>query len=142
MPTYAQAADVEAYIEGWVTGDPDELDRDLERAERDVDSVLGPIPIAVNSTTGLKLDPTILTDWEAAALARAVCAQFEYRYHQGAATLAAGRVTKTEKGPEFEVTYQDAPASAGGGPLLIGSRVRIELEPIRHLRRLRARLTP
>lgn len=138
MPTYAQVEDVEAYIEGWVTGDAGELERALERAERDVDSILGPIPISRFSTTGLKLDPTALLAWEAAALARAVCAQFEYRHHQTDAHLAAGRVTQSESGPDFSVTYAAGASSSSGGPALVGAKVRVELEPIRHLRRLTA----
>lgn len=136
MPTYAQAADVADYIEGWVAGDPYELDRQLERAERDIDAILGPIPRS--STTGLKLDPSALQDWEAAALARAVCAQFEYRHLRGPDELvgAAGTIT-AEKGPDFERQYATPSRITGVLPVgLYGPKVRVELEPIAHLRRL------
>ncbi len=135
--TYTSAADFEAYVEGWVTDNGDALARLLQRAERDVDAILGPIPRQQTSTTGLKLDPTVLRAWEARALSRAVCAQAEWRFYRGEAELAAGRQTKTEKGPDFEVTYGDADSAASG---LYAPKLRVELEPIAHLRRLSARL--
>lgn len=134
--TYATQADFEAYVEGWTTTDPDALERMLERAERDIDAILGPIPVSPLSTTGLKLDPSILKAWEAQALARAVCAQALYRHLTTDASIAAGRVTAKEKGPDFEVDYGQA--GAGGNVPQYGQRVRTELAPIRHLRRLRA----
>lgn len=135
-PTYAVRADFEAYVEGWTTTDNAALDRLLARAERDIDAILGPIPISPLSTTGLKLDPTILKTWEKEALARAVCAQAYYRYLTTDASIAAGRVTAKERGPDFEVDYGQA--GAGGNVPQYGQRVRTELAPIRHLRRLRA----
>lgn len=136
--TYTSQADFEAYVEGWVTDNPDALARLLQRAERDVDAILGPIPRSAVTTTGLKLAPASLRTWEAAALSRAVCAQAEWRFYRGEAELAAGRQTKTEQGPDFKVEYGDAESAASG---LYGPKLRVELEPIAHLRRLSARLT-
>jgi len=135
--TYTSAADFEAYVEGWVTDNPDALARLLQRAERDVDAILGPVPRRQLSTTGLKLDPTVLRDWEARALSRAVCAQAEWRFYRGEAELAAGRQTKIEQGPDFKVEYADGDTKASG---LYAPKLRVELEPIAHLRRLSARL--
>lgn len=132
MATYASNSDFEAYVPGWVTDNADELTKLLDRAERDVDGILGPIPR--NPETGLKLDPDDLKDWEKAALANAVCAQAEYRLSIGEAALATGRSKKAEKGPDFEVQYGDMGTTATGS--LIGPKVKLELEPIRHLRRL------
>jgi len=80
MPTYATAADVSAFIEGLVIDDDAAFDRLIERAERDVDSVLTPTALL---DTGLRYDPTTLTTGEQAALARAVAAQVEYRLEMG-----------------------------------------------------------
>jgi hypothetical protein len=41
-PLYAVAADYESFVEGWTTTNSAALDRLLERAERDVDSIVGP----------------------------------------------------------------------------------------------------
>lgn len=134
---YATTADFVAYVPGWVTDSEEALEALLERAQRDVDAFLGPIPQDLE--TGLKLDPADLRDWEAKALSNAVCAQAEYRLGAGEQSLATGRAKKVEKGPDFEAQYSDTGAAAAGS--LIGPKVRIELGPIRHLRRLSARLT-
>src|SRR4051812_25054615 len=54
----------------------DAVERLLERAERDVDAVVGPWP---RFTTGLKFDPAQLDVVQRAALARATCAAAEFR---------------------------------------------------------------
>lgn len=131
--TYAENADFESYVPGWVTDSAPALTALLERAERDVDAFLGPLP--PRAETGLKLDPSALEDWEAAALSRAVCAQAEYRLLTGESKLAAGGAVKREKGPDFEREF-DTAAGSPPGSSLIGPKVRVELEPIRHLRRL------
>lgn len=135
MATYATQADFEAYVEGWVTDDPAALERLLERAERDVDLIFG--PIAQRTDTGLKLDPSSLLAWEAKALSNAVCAQAQWRFeHPGDLdTPAAQNVS----GPDFSVTYVDRPAGATNR---YSPRVALELAPIRHLRSLTARVMP
>jgi hypothetical protein len=85
MSTYAQNADVEAYIEGWVTDDPAALTRVIERAEQDLDTLLfgavsWPDPPLV---TNRKLDPASLSTQEVRTLNRATCAQTEYRITMG-----------------------------------------------------------
>lgn len=132
--TYTSNSDFEAYVPGWVTDSPTALTALLERAERDVDAFLGPLP--TRSATGLKLDPTALQDWEAAALSRAVCAQAEYRLLTGEAKLAGGGIVKREKGPDFEREFDTSTGTGSPGSSLIAPKVRVELAPIRHLRRL------
>lgn len=136
--TYTTVEDFEAYVEGWVTDDSDALERLLERAERDVDNVLGPIPVRVDS--GLKLDPSALRDFEAAALSRAVCAQAEWRFRRGDDKLngSAPGVIKRVKGPDFETEYAtDASSDASKqGTGLYSPRVALELSSINHLRYL------
>lgn len=131
--TYTSVEDFEAYVEGWETENSAALTRLLERAERDIDNVFGPIPRS--STTGLKVDPSGLQDWEAAALSRAVCAQAEYRFRVGDDELAGGRLVKRVKGPDFETEFADGGAGATTRALY-GPKVRLELEPIGHLRGL------
>lgn len=103
---YTTRSDFEAYVEGWVTEDTDALDRLLERAERDVDGILGDWP-TLNS--GLKFDPAE-TDEDAdgyldapskAALSRAVCAQAEYRFHMGEDFMVKAQ-HQFVAGPDFQ----------------------------------------
>lgn len=98
MATYATVADYEAYVPGWVTDDADALEKYLERAERLVDMGLGRYG-RVDNTTGLKLDPTTLEPWRAAALANAVCAQVEYMLIKGD-TFFAEEVPLDPSGPD------------------------------------------
>lgn len=131
---YTTQSDFEDYVAGWETTDAAALAILLERAQRDVDNYLG--PLQPRSEDGLKLDPTILEDWEAAALSNAVCAQAEYLFVRGPQAMVAGRITTDEEGPDFKASYQDTGAAAAAS--LIGPRVAVELAPIRHLRRLTA----
>lgn len=55
MSTYAAQADVEAYIEGWVTDDPIALERLIQRAEREVDRLIFPINVASAPTQVISL---------------------------------------------------------------------------------------
>jgi hypothetical protein len=80
--TYTTRAAVEAYMEGWVTDDPAALDREIARAERQVDGLLKGDPL---EATGLKVDVAALLPWQASALADAVAAQTEYRLQMGPA---------------------------------------------------------
>lgn len=132
--TYTSQADYEAYVPGWVTDNGPALVLLLERAERDIDAILGPIPR--DRTTGLKVAVSGLSAWEARALSRAVCAQAEYRWSVGEENLVSGRVIGKEKGPDFEVEYAGAGTGGAAGGSLYGPKVAIELEPIAHLRRL------
>jgi len=80
MPTYASAELLRAYAAPsgvLLPADDAELEALLERAERDVDRLLG--PYAVDPLTGLKLDPLELAPAQAGAVARATCAAAEYR---------------------------------------------------------------
>ena len=139
MATYATAADFEAYVEGWDTTDAAALERLLGRAERDIDGLLGYHPII--AATGRKIDPATLEDWEAEALARAVCAQAEHRHLVTEPALAGATPTpglKRVKGPDFEKEYAVSVAAPKAAPYY-GRKVRHELLPISHLRHLNAR---
>lgn len=120
-PLYAARADVETYIEGWVTDDAAALDRLIERAERDVDALFPLLPIITTGTyAGRRFDPTTLATYERQALINCVCAQAEFRFTKGEELLAGGvpRVQSRVKGPDFEVQYADAGgtlAAAGSG---------------------------
>jgi hypothetical protein len=144
MPTYTYATpdDCLAYTEGLVIDDADAFDRLLARCERDIDNLLGNwVPLA----GGLKLDPTQLLDWEAAALNRAVCAQLEWRIQADVETGLRGEqaspVVKSVKGPDFEKTFAITDAMLSARPNRYGPKVRDELAPIRHLRMLSGRAT-
>jgi hypothetical protein len=122
MPAYATQADFEGYVPGWTTDDPAELAKLLERASRDVDYLLGPLrPLLDGPFAGFKVDPSTLADPHRTALARATCAQAEYRFRYvepgvEAATAAGGRNITGTKGPDFEVTYgQGADTVSGAG---------------------------
>jgi hypothetical protein len=132
MPTYANADDVAAYIEGLVVDDPAGLDRLIAHAERDVDRLLGPIPRL--EATGLKLDPATLLPWERTALADVVAAQVEYLLDAASSPSPVPAGAKRVKGPDFEAEAADV---AGTG--LIGTKAVAELERIGHLRVLAAR---
>lgn len=153
MPAYATRVQFEDAIEGWVTDDPDALDRLLERATTDIDQIMGARrQLTTGTYAGRKFDPTILQTFEADALAAATIAQAYYRWQidearaARAATGAAGGTRRSETGPDFSVTY-DTPAdpvtlvqTAGTGRY--GPDVPGALEPIAHLRRLTGRARP
>lgn len=130
---YATRSDVDAYLTDGSLPAGAEGDKLLERAERDVDNLLGPLPF--NTTTGLHYNPADLQDWEAEALKRAVCAQAEWRLKQGDALLEPTR--KLIQGPAFRVEYADAALKSSGR---IGPNVKAELSAIPHLRARFARV--
>lgn len=141
MATYATVADFEAYVEGWTTTDEEALERILERAERDVDRVLG--PIARDPDTGLKLDPDDLTTLERAALARAVSAQAYHRItHRGEGTGGVEPARKRIKGPDFEVEFAEAASTGTDGNNRLAPELAEELEPLSYLRPRGARARP
>lgn len=91
--TYATTADLSAYIEdvpATYVPLPDEggreafLTRFLERAERDIDRIVGPWPLY---ESGRKFDPEDLTAPQQEALKRATCAAAEYRIATGEGEL-------------------------------------------------------
>lgn len=156
MTAYATVEQFEAYVPGWVTDDADALEQLLERATRDIDTVMGAWPIVLTGNfAGFKIDPAALAPWEAKALALATCAQTEYiwtvdearakRAAAAATNEGKGAVTR-EKGPDFEVQYAGAGDPVAqvttGGTGRLGPRVAGELAPISHLRRLTGRARP
>lgn len=136
-PVYATVGDFETYVEGWVTDDAAALGRYLERAERDVDSLFPLRPIIRAGTyAGRRFDVTRLTVLEAAALARAVCAQAEYLIDTGP-EVAAGTAPTRVKGPDFEV---DLPAGVTGARVRYSAKLPNELLPLEPYRTRTARL--
>jgi hypothetical protein len=119
LPTYTSVEDFEAYVEGWVTDDSDALERLLDRAERDIDSILGGYQDR-DAVTGLKIDPTTIDAWKARALSRAVCAQAEYRFQMGEAFMVKAQY-ESVTGPDFSMTGQLP---------YIAPKVRLELEGV------------
>lgn len=114
---YLQQADVEDYIEGWVTDDADALARLMRRCELDVDTLLAGFG-APNDTSGLKYDPAAdLQDWQSDALTRACCAQVEYRFAQGETFFVEGQYDSWQ-GPDF---------AAKGKLPYFGPKVSVEL---------------
>jgi hypothetical protein len=103
MPTYATVADFEAYSEGWVTTDVAALTRAIERAERDVDRLLGYRGHRVTAT--VKLDPATLTAFDRDALKRATCAQTEYRIEMGPRFFRQAQ-HRSVSGPKFSTEGQ------------------------------------
>lgn len=137
MATYATLDDYTDYV---AAGAPVIDEAQLERAERDVDSVFA--PYTPDATTGLRLDVIALAAWEAAALSRAVCAQAEYRAIVGEPTLAGAApaaAVKRVKGPQFEKEYDVSASSSAAAPTRFGPKTRAELATIAHLRPLAGR---
>lgn len=132
MATYATAEQVTALIPGLTIDDPAAFEATLQRAERDVDGVLG--AIRPRDDTGLKLAPAELLQWERDALAAVVAAQVEWLLSNPRAGM--DRPVQSVSGPDFSQTY------ANGGSGLIGPRVATELRRINHLRVLTATARP
>jgi hypothetical protein len=83
VATYATRDDLAAYIAANTLAtrrlarlDDEEVEAMLERAERAVDLLLG--PAWVRTESGLRIDPSLLTDAQRAALTRATCAHSEW----------------------------------------------------------------
>jgi hypothetical protein len=106
MADYASQADFEGYVLGWVTDDPAALERILQNAERDVDTVFGPMELADN---GLKYghphdaNEKGLTPGQVVALTNATCAQAEYRIQMGEDFFVQDQY-ETVSGPNFSRT--------------------------------------
>ena len=87
MATYATAAELDAYLldtpEVSAPGG-EATERLLQRAERQVDLVVGPWP---RFSSGLKFDPALLDTTQQAALSRACCAAAQFLLVVDAETL-------------------------------------------------------
>jgi hypothetical protein len=137
MPAYATADEFADYVPGWVTDDAPALDRLLEDATRDVDAILGPLPVLeLGDYAGFKLDPSTLRPWEAEALSRATCAQTLHRYRNPPEDVDQARPTRSISGPDFAETYGDVAIDGRAPSGRYSPRVALELKPIGHLRRL------
>lgn len=101
--TYASVQDFKDFIADRLALDDPTIESRLLEAERDIDLVVGPIP--VDMATGLKFIPAELEDDDAAALVRATCAQAEYRVEMGPAFFRRPQFNKT-KGPDYETEGQ------------------------------------
>ena len=98
MPTYAQKQDCLDYTAGLTVDNDADFDKLIERAEDDIDSLLGDHPL--DEATGRKLIFGDLTFGKARAVTRAVCAQVEYRIEMGEAFFVRGQVDESS-GPDF-----------------------------------------
>lgn len=123
--TYVTAQEVKDLIPGLTVSDPTSFDALVDRAARDVDSLLGPIP--VDHDTGAKLDPDALHSHELSALKRAVAAQVEHLLAVEAAREAGPR-QKSVAGPDFKIEYADD--GSAGTDSRYGPRTASELEPL------------
>lgn len=97
--TYATASEVDDYLFEAQINPPEQgpTPELIERAERDVDRVIGgPLP----EGAALRLDPALLTDSQRTALARAVGAQVEYRLLSGETSFAE---SEDVSGPDLTV---------------------------------------
>lgn len=117
MATYATVSDFEDYSEGWVTTDAPALERILEKAERDVDRILGYQGVRPDAQA-LKVVPADLAVRDRDALRDAVCAQAEYRIEMGERFFRQAQ-RQSVSGPQFSTT---------GTLPRIGPKVREELE--------------
>lgn len=102
---YAQRADIEAYVEGWVTDDPDALARLIQRAEQDIDNTVGAIIVELNGRkfgAPAGANEKSLRAEQVAALTRATCAQVEYRFTMGEDFFRRGQYPE-QQGPDFRV---------------------------------------
>lgn len=95
--TYASAAALTSYTDAQLPDGEDAVRELLERAERDVDRLLGRYEVLA---TGRKLDPATLTAAQREALSRATCAAAEYRLLMGPQFFVAGQFERSA-GPDF-----------------------------------------
>ena len=116
MPTYATRSDCLEYTAGLVVEDNAEFDKLIERAEDDIDGLLGNLPL--DPVTERKLVPADLTTAQLRAIRRATCAQVEYRIEMGEAFFVRGQYDKAA-GPDF---------SREGKLPYIGPKVKRELK--------------
>jgi hypothetical protein len=127
MTAYATPDDMERLVEGWVTDDSNALVRYLERASITIDGLLGSYPtIETGDYAGMKIDPTLLPDWQAEALRRAVCEQANYAIALGPKADTVGAPAKVS-GPDFSVERAPAPSGGRVGPAVPGLVTRTRL---------------
>ena len=101
MPTYATADDVRDYVIDYpLPDDDDDIDRIIERAERDIDSL--PLPAIGPGLNGLRYDPLDLSTMFRDAINRATCAQTEYRFRMGPKHFATAQY-ESVTGPDYSV---------------------------------------
>lgn len=106
VPTYADKAACEEYTEGLVVTDDAQFDRVIERAERNVDTLLttpGDPDVAGPKLAAADLAAMSARDRE--RLERATCAQVEYRVEMGEEFFARHQYKGTS-GPDFSVQGQ------------------------------------
>lgn len=106
-PIYVTQSDYSAYAAPTTVTDSAELDRILERAERDVDAFVGPWTVETNGRKfgSLATNPKALTAQQQAALKNAVCAQAFYRIQNGEEwALGGGDLYESANGPDFSTT--------------------------------------
>lgn len=102
--TYITQAEFEAYAD-WQTGTEADLLKVLQRAERDIDGIVGPWPYQSNGMRFGEPKTTNTAGLDAnqkAALTRAVAAQAEYRLEMGEEFFVRAQRARS-KGPDFEV---------------------------------------
>lgn len=104
---YTTTAAVQAYCTDLVVLPAGaELDRLIERCERDVDRQVA--PVTRDTATGLRVKPaTDLAGWQAQALSRAVGAQVAYRVTMGDEFFLEDQFASVS-GPEFSTRGQRA----------------------------------
>lgn len=83
MGIYCTQADLTDYIEGLVIDNPAALEREIARAERDLDNLVFAVWPKATDPADRKIDPATLDDVETDDLKRAACAQVEYRLEMG-----------------------------------------------------------
>jgi hypothetical protein len=98
-PLYATIEDCLSYTDGLMVSDEEAMDRIIERAEQDIDTIVGDWPYL---PSGRKFDPELLGEAERDRLKRATCAQAEYRVRMGEAHFATADRAKVV-GPDFRV---------------------------------------
>lgn len=127
-PRYATVADFEEYVEGWETDNAQALERLLERASRDVDSLLTAWPVLTDGSRFGNIagdeNPRGLSDHQVRALRRATCAQADYRFRRGEDRMAIPDRAKRRRGPDFEIELTEAAANDSER---IGQQTRREL---------------
>jgi hypothetical protein len=96
---YATVAEFEEFIADRLELDKPTIEARLFEAERDIDTVVG--PIAVIPESGLKFDPDELEDDDREKLMRATCAQAEYRVEMGPAFFRRPQFNRVS-GPDFQ----------------------------------------
>lgn len=97
MGIYCTQTDVQGYVEDLVIDDPAALEREIERAERDLDShvfTAYPPPLTPGQR---RLVPGELDAVETDQLNRACCAQTEYRLEMGPEHFIRAQRTRTSR---------------------------------------------